>query len=300
MALRVVVAVEGRHEDRLAPVEDDFVTATDRAVVRWSTTGDVLTDTVVHLSDQYHPGPLAWLGGPSRLAWGPTVLDGGQPAWTATEVVGTALADLGSGAPRHFTLVAGAVSADARHVAMLLERRPSRVAASRAKEPALPALRLAIVEPTTHRIVDIVDDPGRAAGALAWADGPLLVGTAGKVIVRGGEPMVIGDGTAPRSLAVSPAGTITAGAASGRIFTRSLEWSAHEGPVTALAWQDGDLALATGGTDGWVRVWSPVGELLAGLRLDGEVEAVGWLGGGALAAKAGGPGGRLYLLGLDG
>lgn len=300
MELRVVGVVEGRFETRLATVDDHTaIAATDRAVIRWDVAGDrALTDTVVHVSDDDHPGPLAWLASRRSLVWGPTLLTGDGPAWATAALLDAALGDLGPGAAKRFHLVAGAVSGDGRHVGLVVEKLQSKVVASQSRQTSGPPHRVCVVDATTMKPGRTVEGITRTPTVVGWADGPLLIGMPGQVVVYGGQPLVLGDGTAPRSLATSPLGTVTAGTAGGRIYTRSLEWTAHDGPVTAMAWAPDDRSLATGGSDGRLRTWSSGGGVGGEIDLGGEVDAVTWLHHTALVAKAGGQGGRLSLVRL--
>ncbi len=293
----MLAEVDGRFEDRLAATPEGVASATDRAVARWTITARGLAADVLHVSDAHHPGPLAWLDGASKLAWGATVLDGTAPAWPLDPLVAEALKDVGAGGPRVFELVAGAVAGDARHVVLVLERPRSRRLASEAKERGAPSVRVAIVDASTGELVEIVEHVDGVPTALAWGDSPLTFGVVGRVLVRGEEPMRIGDGTAARALATSNDGTLAAGSARGRIYTRELEWDAHDGPVAALAWrpdESGLARLASGGPDG-LRVWSADGELVAGLDDGGGVEAIAWASDDQLVVKSGGPGGRIVL-----
>lgn len=294
MPLRVVATLEGRYEDRLAATTAGFYAATDRAVSRWTFVDDVLDDTVVRVGDELHPGPLAVLPD-GRVAWGPTVLDADRPAWPVADLLRAATADLGEGAARRFDLRAGAVSGDGTQVALVLVRPRSRAVSGADRDVGLPPHRVAVVATDATHAVELLD-VDRVPTSLAWGDGPLLLGLAGKVDVRGGAPLTIGDGTAARSLAPSSTGTLAAGAATGRIYTRALEWSAHDGPVTALAWSPDGARLASGGEDGRLRVWSTDATSEEDVELGGEVEAAAWIDDGTIVAKWGGQGGTLALL----
>ncbi len=305
MALEVVDHADDRYEDRLATTRDGFVSAADRNLTRWTVDPLAAGDPVV--AGESLPGPLVVLD-EHRLGWGPVVLDNGtagaSAVGTIAPLVAAALSDLGEGAVRQFRLTAGAVNERGDRCLVVLEQQGSRAVASRAREPAGPPVRVAIVEATTASLVEVVTDEDPAPTSVLWGAGPLRLGLRGHVVEPESDRRLdVGDTVAVRSLAGAGADhPLAAGTAGGRVAVfdtsgrSTANWTAHDGPVLTMAWTQDGSALVTGGQDGRIELWDPSGVTIEGAAFDAPVSAVTWVDGDRIAAKVGGPGGRIVLL----
>ena len=150
---------------------------------------------------------------------------------------------------------------------------------------AVAGRRLSLWSADTDKMFKASNDPLENATAMVFAsDGTLLItGHEDGTIVQwnladfkfSGQQK--GDGTAIRSLSLSPTGTyLAAGKDRGTIdLWRVADWSGrgrfvgHIGPVTGLEFVDGQQRLISAGYDGTVRVWdvasqAEIGQLLSG------------------------------------
>jgi WD40 repeat protein len=199
-----------------------------------------------------------------------------------------------------YTLVAGAWSADGRALALYGEHRPSRRGG--ADEFEGPGARLALRDGETVQVV--------WEGARSEPRSALFVGD--EIVATGGLAIDVRDRSTTRPIAVlEPFGALArvirladglfaAGAADGTVAVWSAEswtelarWSAHPGEARGLTWRED--TLATGGDDGFVRLWSLEGEQLDEVDTGAPVTGLAWHRERLLVARAGPSGGVLEL-----
>ena len=304
--LRVDREVGGRYDDRLATLPGGrWASATDLSLTWWSADGP--GDWV--RSEEALPGPLVWLPAVEELAWGPTVVRDGRPAWHVGPMVRAAVGDLGDNAARRFVPTAGAVSPEARFVAVALRRQLPRTVPSRTPAVPGPESRVAVVDQKSEERVAVVHEGGTAPTALAWGVGALFVGLVGTVLEVGQDTFEPVERALPRMsacrcLAVTRDGRVAAGLADGHAVVwfgpvEPTTWPAHDGVITAAAWRPGGGGLATGGADGMVRLWSHTGACMAEAGFGTAIDALAWADEGRLVAKAGGQGGAVLVLSAD-
>jgi hypothetical protein len=214
-------------------------------------------------------------------------------------LLGIALADHGEGAAREFDLAIGAVAGDARRTFVSFRRRQSRVRGAPTRGDTV---RSAIVDAAAGSVVESVEGP--VPTAVAWGDGPLVLGHPGRVRVRDDgswSDHELPGPTAARAVCAG-ADAVIAGTAAGvvaridRCGDRTT-WDAHQGPVMAVSVGIGAVPelIVTGGSDGLIRVWSG-GELREEFAAGLPVDAVAGPVDGAVAALVGGAGGSLVIL----
>jgi hypothetical protein len=289
--------VDGRFDDRLAAVPDGWATASSHALTTWRRSAGILTPVTGRPHDEAVVGPLTWLTRAGILGWGPLSCSGQQPSGSVRALLAIALADEGEGAAREFDLATGAVAGDVDRTFVSFRRRQSRVRGAPTRGDTV---RSAIVDTSAGSVVEYV--AGAVPTAVAWGDGPLVLGHPGRVRLRRDGSWSDHDlpgPTAARAVCTA-ADAVIAGTAAGVVarIDRSgnvTTWPAHQGPVTALSVGAAPELIVSGGSDGMIRVWSD-GDLREEFAAGSPVDAVAGPVDGAVAALIGGSGGSLVIL----
>jgi hypothetical protein len=295
MALRVRAEFGDRFEAHLAAVPGGWISASSRALTRWTAVGP---DEPLMVSEAL-PGPLAWLPRSGRIGWGPTVLADAEPRWPVGQLGRELLSDLGEQSARSFSLVTGAVSGEESEIFVVFGRAQSRV---RGAPDHAETVRQAIVRPDGTVLEPL---SGTRPTVVMWGDGDLAVGAPGLLRVRpkigDWQHLDLGATTAPRSLARGPGDLIAAGTARGGVLifddggNRRHSWSAHEAPVTAVCFASN--VVVTGATDGLIRTWEG-GRSTGELATNRPVVDLASVGDGRVVAVVGSSGDAVLLLDL--
>ncbi len=325
-SIRVVAAVEGRSDDRLAPTGYGFLSATNVVLTTWDSETTVPTITGELRADDPRPGPLVAEGG--WVGWGAALIGDpitggpvtggpvtggpvtggpvtggpvtGAAIKTNDEQVRATVPELGEAAPRHFRLRFGAASLGGSHVLLYVERVEARAKAGLLPGPSGPRVRWVIADAGLTSVAFSQDE---AITAASWDGGTAVVGRPSCFVfwsVDGARTLTVEDGTAARSLVPIGDGRWVAGMASGQVVTfaedrAEANVAAHSGPVIALAYDGASGSIASGGEDGTVLVSRRSGDNCE-FYTGGSVEALAWAGDGALVAKIGGVDGRLLIM----
>jgi len=294
MRLEVEHTIENRSDDRVARTPTGWASASPTVLTRWDDDGQIAGEPLT--IDSPVSGPLVSLSD-TELGWGPLLVVDGRARWAAVDVLGVATSDLGVIATEPFRLKAAAVGAGSRQVVVALERTtPKRRS------------RVAVVDMTVARSVATLSDGDAIASAVGWGRGPLMVGYQDRIAlhdpVQGASELRLEVTDVVRSMAAVTDQITAAGTHRGyvnlfatQLASRLARWDAHDGPVTAIDGAGYDRLWASAGQDGFVHVWS-VDEPRARIQLGGAVEAIAWVAGDRIVAKAGGNQGRLVTLRL--
>jgi WD40 repeat protein len=230
-------------------------------------------------------GELAFALDGTRVLVAPLAYDRAARAWQPSPPMHELIAaGLPLAASAGLTASAGAWSPDGSALALYAEYRPPRGLPAREGWSG-PAARLVLRDHERTRVLwegartdphsaivvgdDLVAAGGRAIDVRARPDGrPLAALAALPAVAR----VLRLDAQARRLAAGSADGTVAVWDA--QTWNELARWQAHPGEAAGLAWRPDDGALATGGEDGAVRLWSPAGEQLAETMLDAPVKGL--------------------------
>ncbi|WP_037408866.1 WD40 repeat domain-containing protein [Candidatus Solirubrobacter pratensis] len=251
-------------------------------------------------------GELTFSSDGARVLVAPLAYDRGARAWAPRPPVAETLATgLPSEAAEGFMASAGAWAPDGSALALYGEYRPPRGTSAGAGWSGPPA-RLVLLDGDAPLVIW---EGTRSEPRTAIVVGDALVASGGRAIdVRdraSGRPLAVlaAFATVARTLRLDGA-HLAAGSADGTVavwdsgtWEEVARWLAHEGEAAGLAWHPGGEALATGGEDGLVRLWSLAGDLLGQLDAGAPVTGLAFHPSGKrlLAARAGPAGGVAAL-----
>jgi WD40 repeat protein len=245
-------------------------------------------------------GELTFSSDGTRVLVAPLAYDRGAGAWAPRPAVTEALVTgLEPDAATGFAASAGAWAADGSALAVYGEYRPPRGLPARGGRNGPPA-RLVLLDGGEPSVL--------WEGERSEPRGAIFVGET--VVACGGRAIDVRDRASGRPLAVLPALPAVArvlrpdpagrrraaGAAGGpgavwdaASWEELARWPADPGEAAALAWRPDGEALATGGSDCAVRLWTPAGDPLAEHELGEPVSGLAFHPGGGrlLAAQSG-------------
>jgi hypothetical protein len=238
----------------------------------------------------------------------PHVFDPSAGEWEALAPLAPLLAaDLGPPPAGGYAAHASCWDPDGQRLVVVAEYTPPRRLGS---PPAtgVPAVRLLLFGGRGRWLEHVLrEGPGSDEyRALAAGDDVVMAGARRIGVWDGsGAPVADLDGhDAPvRALRVAADGVIASLAADGALalwkvgYGRIAGWRAHEGDARALDLHPGGELVASGGDDGFLRLWSRQGERVAELVLGAPVEGLAFTPQGSeLLAAQGPPGERLLRL----